>query len=50
VEAFALAERGVKELSGWCRGHDERIWRFMAKYIRSLETKQSTAWDDSNFW
>jgi hypothetical protein len=50
VEAFAVAERGVKELSGWCRGHDERIWWFMAKYIKSLKTKQSTAWDDSNFW
>jgi hypothetical protein len=50
VEAFALAKRGVKELSGWCRGHDELIWRFMAVYIKKLKTKQSTSWDDSCLW
>jgi hypothetical protein len=48
-EAFALAERGVKEISGCCRGHDERLRRFMARYIQRLETKQSTAWDVINF-
>jgi hypothetical protein len=48
-EAFALAERGVKEISGCCRGHDERLRRFMARYIQRLETKQSTALDVINF-
>jgi hypothetical protein len=49
-EAFDVAERGVKELSGWCRGHDERLRRFMGKYMNSLKTKQSTAWEHSDFW
>uniref|UniRef100_A0ACD5WW75 Uncharacterized protein n=1 Tax=Avena sativa TaxID=4498 RepID=A0ACD5WW75_AVESA len=50
VEAFAVAERGVKELSGWCVGHDELIRFFMAEYVKRLKTKQSTTWDDSCFW
>jgi hypothetical protein len=49
-EAFDVAERGVKELSGCCRGHDQRLRRFMAKYMNSLKTKQSTAWEHSDFW
>jgi hypothetical protein len=50
MEAFDVAERGVKELSGWCRGHDELIWRFMAVYMKKLKMKQSTSWDDSCLW
>ena len=46
VEAFAVAKRGCKELSGWCRGHDKAIRIFMAKYVRRLKAKQSTAWED----
>ena len=45
-EAFAVAERGCKELSGWCRGHDQFIRFFMAKYVRRLKAKRSTAWLD----
>uniref|UniRef100_A0ACD6AHC3 Uncharacterized protein n=1 Tax=Avena sativa TaxID=4498 RepID=A0ACD6AHC3_AVESA len=50
LEAFAVAKRGINELSGWCPGHDEYLSRFMAKYIKRLKTKQSTAWDDSDLW
>ncbi|KAK1610550.1 hypothetical protein QYE76_034223 [Lolium multiflorum] len=50
MEAFDVTERGVKELSGWCRGHDELIWRFMAVYMKKLKMKQSTSWDDSCLW
>ncbi|CAM0910378.1 unnamed protein product [Alopecurus aequalis] len=46
AEAFALAKRGCKELSGWCRGHDQFIWIYMANYVRRLRAKQSTAWED----
>jgi hypothetical protein len=45
-EAFALAERGVKEISGCCRGHDELIWVYMSKYVRRLKAKRSTAWEE----
>uniref|UniRef100_A0ACD5ZZE4 Uncharacterized protein n=1 Tax=Avena sativa TaxID=4498 RepID=A0ACD5ZZE4_AVESA len=49
VEAFAVAERGVKELSRRCRGHDEIIWFFMDKYVRRLKAKRSTAWEELTF-
>ncbi|KAF7102272.1 hypothetical protein CFC21_103431 [Triticum aestivum] len=49
VEAQALARRGVKELSAFCRGHDEFIWRFMAVYLKRLREGRSTAWDENMF-
>ncbi|CAM0952565.1 unnamed protein product [Alopecurus aequalis] len=45
-EAFNVAESGCKDLSGWCRGHDQSLLRFMAKYKRRLQTKRSTRWED----
>ncbi|XBI10836.1 hypothetical protein VPH35_138008 [Triticum aestivum] len=49
VEAQALACHGVKELSAFCRGHDEFIWRFMAVYLKRLRERRSTAWDEDMF-
>ncbi|KAI4972201.1 hypothetical protein ZWY2020_003126 [Hordeum vulgare] len=49
VEADALARRAVKELSAFCRGHDEFIWRFMFAYVKRLRERRSTAWDEDMF-
>ncbi|KAF7101208.1 hypothetical protein CFC21_102599 [Triticum aestivum] len=46
VEADALARRGVKELSAFCRGHDGYIRMFMPKYLKRLRERRSTAWEE----
>ncbi|KAE8807375.1 hypothetical protein D1007_16433 [Hordeum vulgare] len=46
VEADALARRGVKELSAFCRGSDGYIRMFMRMYLKRLRERRSTAWEE----